>query len=115
MIWGDYHEVWLGKVWENYPILRHCCPGIYDDTLTNLETFRIQIGYLPVKGLELYWYTILVVRVCCDTASRLVGKDAGGVAHSGMCLLHKEVDDVLLVVGVLFQSNVEYAMMNILC
>ena len=56
-----------------------------------------------------------MVRVCCDAVSRLVGKDAGGVAHTGLCLLHKEVDDVFLVVGVLFQSNVDCAMMNILC
>lgn len=56
-----------------------------------------------------------MVRVCCDTVSRLVGKDACGVAHTGLCLLHKEVDDVFLVVGVLFQSNVDCAMMNILC
>lgn len=70
---------------------------------------------LPIKCLELYCYTILVVRVCCDTVSILVGKDAGGLAHTGLCLLHKEVDDVFLVVGVLFQSNVDCAMMNILC
>jgi hypothetical protein len=37
------------------------------------------------------------------------------VAHTGMCVLHKEVDDVFLVVAVLFQSNVDCVMMNILC